>query len=77
MSVSRVLKAATKSRACLDNHIPLYSIPHFSFTMIGLPVNPFKKGFGLTGTVCKNTHHRQITPKDVAATLLQDVDDEQ
>ena len=33
--------------------LPLYSIPHFSFTMTGLPVRPFKNGFGLTGTVCR------------------------
>lgn len=29
---------------------PLYSMPHLSFTITGLPVRLFKKGFGLTGT---------------------------
>jgi hypothetical protein len=29
---------------------PLYSIPHFSFTMAGLPVSSCRKGLGLTGT---------------------------
>lgn len=33
------------------NNTPLYSIPHFNFTMTGLPVKSFKKGFGFTGTV--------------------------
>lgn len=33
--------------------IPLYSIPHLSFTMTGFPVKLFKKGLGLTGTVYK------------------------
>ena len=31
---------------------PLYSIPHFSFTITGFPVRSFRNGFGLTGTVC-------------------------
>ena len=38
-----------------EQGLPLYSIPHLSFTMIGLPVNPFRKGFGFTGTVCTHT----------------------
>lgn len=28
---------------------PLYSMPHFSFTITGFPVSSFKKGFGFTG----------------------------
>ena len=40
--------------------------------MIGLPVNPFKKGLGLTGTVCKDTEYCHIMSKDVAITLLQE-----
>ena len=32
---------------------PLYSMPHFSFTIMILPVSSFRKGFGLTGTVCR------------------------
>ena len=31
---------------------PLYSIPHFSFTMHGFPVSSWRNGFGLTGTFC-------------------------
>lgn len=30
-------------------HLPLYSIPHFSLQTTGLPVSPFRNGFGLTG----------------------------
>jgi hypothetical protein len=41
----------------LSKSVPLYSIPHFSFTMTGFPVRSFKNGFGLTGTVC-NTERR-------------------
>lgn len=33
--------------------LPLYSIPHLSFTITGFPVKLFKKGLGLTGIVCK------------------------
>ncbi len=33
---------------------PLYSMPHLSFTTTGLPVRSFRKGFGLTGTVCSS-----------------------
>ena len=29
---------------------PLYSIPHLSLAMMGLPVRSLRKGFGLTGT---------------------------
>ena len=28
---------------------PLYSMPHFSFTITGFPVSSFKNGFGFTG----------------------------
>ena len=31
------------------NFPPLYSIPHLSLTMMGLPVSPLRKGFGLSG----------------------------
>ena len=30
---------------------PLYSMPHLSLAMTGLPVKSFKNGFGLTGTI--------------------------
>ena len=30
--------------------LPLYSMPHFSFAITGLPVRSLRKGFGLTGT---------------------------
>jgi len=33
-------------------------MPHFNLTTTILPVNSFKKGFGFTGTVCKNNHVR-------------------
>lgn len=32
---------------------PLYSMPHLSFTTTCLPVSSLMKGFGLTGTVCR------------------------
>lgn len=35
---------------------PLYSMPHFSFTIMILPVSSLRKGFGLTGTVCRPQH---------------------
>lgn len=31
------------------SHSPLYSMPHFSFTITGFPVSSFKNGFGFTG----------------------------
>jgi hypothetical protein len=33
-----------------DESTPLYSMPHLSLTMTGLPVNSFKKGLGFNGT---------------------------
>lgn len=27
----------------------MYSMPHFSFTITGLPVRPFRNGFGFSG----------------------------
>lgn len=36
-------------KACL----PLYSMPHLSFTMTCFPVSSLRKGLGLTGTDCK------------------------
>ena len=42
--------------SCVDTLIPLYSMPHFSLTMTGLPVKSFRNGFGLTGTVCKSLY---------------------
>ena len=38
---------------------PLYSIPHLSFTMTGLPVRSLRKGFGFTGTVCTRIRSEQ------------------
>lgn len=40
-----------KAKLRMRRILPLYSIPHLSFTMTGFPVKLFKKGFGLTGTV--------------------------
>jgi hypothetical protein len=37
----------------METKNPLYSIPHFSLTMIGLPVSSFRKGLGFT-TVWKD-----------------------
>uniref|UniRef100_A0A7S0KJZ2 Uncharacterized protein n=1 Tax=Micromonas pusilla TaxID=38833 RepID=A0A7S0KJZ2_MICPS len=37
--------------ASVDTKNPLYSMPHFSLTMIGLPVSWLRNGLGLTGTV--------------------------
>jgi len=33
----------------LRRHLPLYSIPHFSFTRTAFPVRSLMKGFGLIG----------------------------
>ena len=42
---------------------PLYSMPHLSLTMTGLPVSSLRKGLGLTGTVCgKSPMHQQQPP---------------
>lgn len=45
---------------------PLYSMPHFSFTMTGFPVKSLRNGFGLTGTVCQagaqENNHISHTP---------------
>lgn len=40
----------------LKQRLPLYSMPHLSFTTTGLPVKSFRNGFGLTGTVCTRPH---------------------
>jgi hypothetical protein len=32
-----------------ETRMPLYSMPHFNLTMMGLPVKSLKNGFGLTG----------------------------
>ena len=37
------------NKPVLNQHSPLYSIPHFSFTITGFPVSSFKNGFGFTG----------------------------
>ena len=34
----------------MDTRYPLYSIPHFSFTITGFPVRPFRNGLGFSGT---------------------------
>lgn len=41
-----------------ETRYPLYSIPHLSFTITGLPVSPFKNGFGFKGIACwkENSH---------------------
>lgn len=44
-------KKKRKKEKTGHNNTPLYSIPHFNFTMTGLPVKSFRKGFGFTGTV--------------------------
>jgi hypothetical protein len=44
-------KKKRKKEKIGQNNTPLYSIPHFNFTMTGLPVKSFRKGFGFTGTV--------------------------
>jgi len=44
-----------------QEHLPLYSIPHFSLTITSLPVRSFRKGFGFTGTVCA-AHTRRGGP---------------
>lgn len=54
------------NRCCL----PLYSMPHFSFTMTGLPVSSFKNGFGLTGAACIQAElceQAAIGPRSAAA----------
>ena len=49
---------------------PLYSIPHFSFTMHGFPVSSCRNGFGLTGTFCTApTHIHAHTYTTLRATL--------
>ncbi|KAH9413427.1 hypothetical protein DERP_007903 [Dermatophagoides pteronyssinus] len=37
--------------ASTETRNPLYSIPHFNLTIIGLPVKPFRNGFGFNGNV--------------------------
>ena len=37
-------------RVSVRGHAPLYSMPHLSLAMMGLPVRSLRKGFGLTGT---------------------------
>lgn len=39
--------------------LPLYSIPHFNFTMTAFPVRSFRNGFGLTGTFCEPQNEYQ------------------
>lgn len=41
-----------QKQTTIESLIPLYSIPHLSFTMTLFPVKLFRKGLGLTGTVC-------------------------
>nr|GMD35367.1 unnamed protein product [Ipomoea batatas] len=43
---------------------PLYSIPHFSFTMTGFPVKLFRKGLGFTGTVSIEAFQGESTQKN-------------
>jgi hypothetical protein len=48
----------------------LYSMPHLSFTMTCLPVRSFRKGLGLTGTVCRQAesgHQRRRGPPRLVA----------
>ena len=40
---------------------PLYSIPHFNFTITGLPVKSFKNGLGLTINPCADDIHWEST----------------
>ena len=47
---TRVLLRAARERAAAA-HAPLYSMPHLSLAMTGLPVRSLRKGFGLTGTL--------------------------
>eukprot|EP00966_Prymnesium_polylepis_P053415 1235025-Prymnesium_polylepis.1 len=44
--------------ACGASALPLYSMPHFSLVMTGLPVRSLRKGFGLTGT-CEAAEPRE------------------
>lgn len=51
-----------------DTKYPLYSIPHLSFTITGLPVRPLRKGLGFKGIiVCRkqvqalNSHRTKAT----------------
>jgi hypothetical protein len=47
--------------ASTDIKMPLYSMPHLSFTITALLVSSLRKGFGFTGTVYKN--EKLITTK--------------
>ena len=38
----------------------MYSIPHFSFTMVGFPVSSCRNGLGLTGTFCGPARRRGV-----------------
>ena len=47
-----------------ETRYPLYSIPHFNFTITGLPVKPLRNGFGFSGIACSRkitqNHSKQI-----------------
>lgn len=57
--------ARSLSFSSMSSYPPLYSMPHFSFTMTDLPDRSFRKGLGLTGTFCgegRGSGHVDSTP---------------
>merc|ERR1719310_1372455 len=50
----------------IDFKVPLYSIPHFSFTSTNLPVRSLRNGFGFTGTVAIAHRDQTLLPNNDA-----------